>query len=98
MPGGMNAGAQPVSDMRGKWIPVSVGFVLFGLAVGTVVWRGRRHPVLIFFVEYTYGVDDGAGLLGQFHDLGQSAGARVVTAIADDDQHFLIPATCLQFL
>ena len=45
MPGGMNAEAQPVSDMRGKWIPVSVGFVLFGLAVGTVVWRGRRHPV-----------------------------------------------------
>jgi multidrug resistance efflux pump len=31
--------------MRGKWIPVSVGFALFGLAVGTVVWRGRRHPV-----------------------------------------------------
>jgi multidrug resistance efflux pump len=45
MPGGMNAGAQPVSGMRGKWIPVSVGFVLFGLAVGVVVWRGRRHPV-----------------------------------------------------
>src|SRR5674476_224656 len=31
--------------MRGKWIPVTVGFVLFALAVGTVVWRGRRHPV-----------------------------------------------------
>jgi multidrug resistance efflux pump len=31
--------------MRGKWIPVLVGVVLFGLAVGTVVWRGRRHPV-----------------------------------------------------
>ena len=31
--------------MRGKWIPVSVGFVLFGLAVGVVVWRGRRHLV-----------------------------------------------------
>jgi len=31
--------------MRGKWIPVTVGFVLFGLAVGVVVWRGRRHPV-----------------------------------------------------
>ena len=45
MPGGINAEAQPVSDMRGKWIPVTVGFVLFGLAVGTVVWRGRRHPV-----------------------------------------------------
>jgi multidrug resistance efflux pump len=45
MPGGINAEVQPVSHMRGKWIPVSVGFVLFGLAVGTVVWRGRRHPV-----------------------------------------------------
>ena len=31
--------------MRGKWIPVLVGVVLFGLAVGVVVWRGRRHPV-----------------------------------------------------
>ena len=31
--------------MRGKWIPVTAGFVLFGLALGTVVWRGRRHPV-----------------------------------------------------
>jgi multidrug resistance efflux pump len=31
--------------MRGKWIPISVGFVLFAVAVGTVVWRGRRHPV-----------------------------------------------------
>ena len=30
--------------MRGKWIPVTVGFVLFALAVGVVVWRGRRHP------------------------------------------------------
>jgi len=30
--------------MRGKWIPVSVGFVLFALSVGVVVWRGRRHP------------------------------------------------------
>jgi len=34
-----------VSDMRGKWIPVTVGLVLLALAVGTVVWRGRRHPV-----------------------------------------------------
>src|SRR5450759_2505690 len=31
--------------MRGKWIPVTVGLVLLALAVGTVVWRGRRHPV-----------------------------------------------------
>ena len=31
--------------MRGKWIPVSVGVVVFALAVGVVVWRGRRHPV-----------------------------------------------------
>ena len=31
--------------MRGKWISVSVGFMLFGLAVGIVVWRARRHPV-----------------------------------------------------
>jgi HlyD family secretion protein len=31
--------------MRGKWIPVLVGVVLLALAVGTVVWRGRRHPV-----------------------------------------------------
>ena len=57
-----------------------------------------RVPVWIVFVEYTYGVDDGAGLPGQFHDLGQAARARVVTAITDDDQHFLIPAACLQFL
>ena len=31
--------------MRGKWIPVTVGVVLFAVAVGVVVWRGRRHPV-----------------------------------------------------
>jgi HlyD family secretion protein len=31
--------------MRGKWIPVTVGVVLLALAVGTVVWRGRRYPV-----------------------------------------------------
>ena len=31
--------------MRGKWIPVLLGVVLIALAVGTVVWRGRRHPV-----------------------------------------------------
>ncbi|MCX6631192.1 MAG: biotin/lipoyl-binding protein [Candidatus Solibacter sp.] len=34
-----------MSDMRGKWIPVLVGAVLVALAVGAVVWRGRRHPV-----------------------------------------------------
>jgi multidrug resistance efflux pump len=45
MPGGIDAEAPSVNDMRGKWIPVTVGFVLFGLAVGVVVWRGRRHPV-----------------------------------------------------
>jgi multidrug resistance efflux pump len=31
--------------MRGKWIPILAGFVLFAMAVGVVVWRGRRHPV-----------------------------------------------------
>lgn len=31
--------------MRGKWIPALLGIVLIALAVGTVVWRGRRHPV-----------------------------------------------------
>jgi multidrug resistance efflux pump len=31
--------------MRGKWIPVTVGIVVFAMAVGVVVWRGRRHPV-----------------------------------------------------
>src|ERR1019366_7631454 len=34
-----------VSDMRGKWIPVAVVLLLLALAVGTVVWRGGRHPV-----------------------------------------------------
>src|ERR1035441_2220362 len=33
-----------VSDMRGKWIPVTVGFVLVALAVALVTCRGRRHP------------------------------------------------------
>ena len=55
-----------------------------------------RVPVRIVFVEYTNGVDDGAGLLGQFHDLGQAMRAHVVTAITDDNQHFLIPAARLQ--
>ena len=31
--------------MRGKWIPVLAGLVLFAVAIATVVWRGRRHPV-----------------------------------------------------
>jgi multidrug resistance efflux pump len=31
--------------MRGKWIPITIGVVLFAIAVGAVVWRGRRHPV-----------------------------------------------------
>ena len=42
MPAGINAEAQPVSDMHGKWIPVTVALVLFGLAVG-VVEIGRAH-------------------------------------------------------
>jgi multidrug resistance efflux pump len=33
--------------MRGKWIPVLVGVALVAMAVGTVVWRGRRHPVAL---------------------------------------------------
>ena len=37
--------AQQVSRMFGKWIPVAVGCAVFGLSLGTVVWRGRRHPV-----------------------------------------------------
>ena len=37
--------AQPVSRMRGKWIPISVGCAVLGVSLGTVVWRGRRHPV-----------------------------------------------------
>ncbi len=32
-----------------------------------------------------------------FHDLGQGARAGVVAAVADHDQHFLIPAARLQF-
>ena len=56
-----------------------------------------RVAVRIVFVEYAYGVDDGVGLPGQFHDLGQAARAGVVAAIADHDQHFLIPAARLQF-
>ena len=49
MPGGMNAGAQPVSGMRGKWIPVSVGLVLFGLAVGVVaIQSGIRTGITLF--------------------------------------------------
>ena len=42
-----------------------------------------RIPVRIVFVEDTYGVDDGAGLLGHLHDLGQAVRARVVAAVAD---------------
>src|ERR1017187_1180669 len=57
-----------------------------------------RVPVRIVFVEYTHRIDDGAGSLGQFHDLGQAMRAHVVTAIADDNQHFLIPAARLRFL
>jgi multidrug resistance efflux pump len=34
-----------MSEMRGKWIPVTAGVLLFAAAVGVVVWRGRRHPV-----------------------------------------------------
>jgi multidrug resistance efflux pump len=41
---GHGAEAEAVSQIRGKWIPYLVAFVLFGLA-GAVVWRGRRHPV-----------------------------------------------------
>jgi HlyD family secretion protein len=34
-----------MSELRGKWIPVTAGVLLFAVAVGVVVWRGRRHPV-----------------------------------------------------
>ena len=34
-----------MSEMRGKWIPVTAGVLVFAVAVGVVVWRGRRHPV-----------------------------------------------------
>src|ERR1035437_7768447 len=57
-----------------------------------------RVPVLIAFVEYTHGIDDGAGLPGQFHDLVQAARTGIVAAITDDEKYFLIPAASLQFL
>src|SRR5689334_18489107 len=57
-----------------------------------------RVPVRIFFVEYPYGVNDRAGLSGEFHELGQAARAGIVTAITDDDQHFPVPIACPQLL
>jgi len=59
------------------------------------VFEHTQVPFLILCLEYTYGVDNGIGLPGQFHDLGQAVRAGIVAAIADYDQHFLIPAASL---
>ena len=57
-----------------------------------------RVLFLIFFVEQADGVNDGVRLSGQCHHLGQAMLARVVAAITDHDQHFLVPTACPQFL
>jgi multidrug resistance efflux pump len=34
-----------MQQVRGKWIPIAAGVVLFAAIMGVVVLRGRRHPV-----------------------------------------------------
>src|ERR1051326_1475268 len=57
-----------------------------------------RVPLRILFVKYAHAVNDGTGLSGEFHDLGQAARTGIITAITDDNQHFPVPIACSQFL
>ena len=57
-----------------------------------------RIPVGIVGIEDADGVHQSAGLLRHLQNLGQAVCAGVVAAIADDDQHFLVPAAGLQAL
>jgi len=45
VPEGPAAAEEELSQVRGKWIPVTAGVALFAAVIGVVVLRGRRHPV-----------------------------------------------------
>ena len=44
------------------------------------------------------GIDHGVRTLGLFHDVFQGVAARVVLAVGDDQQHFLIPRAFFQMV
>lgn len=57
-----------------------------------------RVPVLIVFFKDADGVDEHVGLFRQFQDISQRVCARVVAAIANDDQDFLVPDALMHAL
>src|SRR5678815_6159070 len=57
-----------------------------------------RISVRIILTEDADRVDHGARFLRHFEHAGQTGMARVVAAVADDDQHFLISLTFPQAL